>query len=106
MSLLRDRSDEFDAAGVRIFAISRDSPYSHRAWAEVLELNFPLLSDWNGDAIEGFGVGHEHRGRKGVAERSAFLLDRGGSVRGAWRYGTSEVPDVDELVSAARALSP
>jgi hypothetical protein len=25
-------------------------------------------------------------------------------VRGAWRYGTAEVPDFDELLSAARAL--
>lgn len=90
---------------MRVYGISRDSPYSHAAWTEVLELNFPLLSDWNGEAVERFGVAHEHRGRQGVAERCAFLIDTGGSVRGAWRYEASEVPDIDELVSAARALS-
>ena len=104
MGLLRDRSGELESAGVRIFGISRDSPYTHVAWREVLELNFPLLSDWHGEAVEGFGVAHVHLGRRGVAERSAFLIDQGGTVRGAWRYETAEVPDVDELVAAARAL--
>jgi peroxiredoxin len=106
MGLLRDRREEFDAAGVRLFGISRDSPYSHVAWREVLELTFPLLSDWNGEAIMGFGVEQpDYGGMKGVAERSAFLIDGDGTVRGAWRYETGEVPDVDELLSAARGLS-
>jgi peroxiredoxin len=91
---------------VQLFGISRDSPYSHRAWSEVLELNFPLLSDWNAEAIEGFDVVNpDFSGMLGVAERSAFLVDEGGTVRGAWRYETSQVPDADELLSAARALS-
>lgn len=86
-----------------LYAISRDSPYTHIAWSQTLDLTFPLLSDWNGEAIEGFGVAHEFRGMRGVAERSAFLIDRDGTVRRAWRYEATEVPDVDELVSAARA---
>jgi glutaredoxin-dependent peroxiredoxin len=104
MKLLRDRSVELDEAGVAVYAISRDSPYTHIAWAQVLDLTFPLLSDWNGEAVDGFGIAHEYRGFHGVAERSAFLVDTAGTVRGAWRYGTSEVPDVDELLAAARAL--
>ncbi len=105
MALLRDRSVEFDEAGVALYAISRDSPYTHIAWAQVLDLTFPLLSDWNGEATDGFGVAREYRGFRGVAERSAFLVDAGGTVRGAWRYGSSELPDVDELLSAARATA-
>jgi glutaredoxin-dependent peroxiredoxin len=106
MGLLRDRRAEFDEAGVRVVAVSRDSPYSHTAWREVLELNFPLLSDWNGEAVRAFGVAHTYAtGMRDVAERSAFLVDADGTVRGAWRYGTAELPDVDELLSAARDLS-
>jgi peroxiredoxin len=105
MGLLRDRRDEFEAAGVRVYGVSRDSPYSHVAWSEVLELNFPLLSDWNGEATTGFGVVRpDYGGLRGVAERSAFLIGEDGTVRAAWRYETGEVPDVDELLSAARAL--
>jgi peroxiredoxin len=40
-----------------------------------------------------------------VARRSAFLIDRGGTVRAAWAYDDVEVPDLDELISAARDLS-
>jgi glutaredoxin-dependent peroxiredoxin len=104
MELLRDRSRELEEAGVRPFGVSRDSPWTHIAWSQTLDLSFSLLSDFNGDAIAAFGVGHEFRGLRDVAERTAFLVDRGGTVRGAWRYGTSEVPDFDELLAAARAL--
>src|SRR3712207_7624329 len=51
-TLFRSRRDDFDALGVRVFGISRDSPYTHVAWAQVLDLNFPLLSDWNGRSEE------------------------------------------------------
>ncbi len=105
MELLRDRSEQFAEAGVRLFGVSRDSPYTHVAWAQVLELTFPLLSDWNGEAVEGFGIAHEYRGLADVAERSAFLIDGDGIVRGAWRYETGELPDLDELVEAARSLA-
>jgi len=42
---------------------------------------------------------------KEVAQRSAFLIDAGGTVRGVWAYDDTEVPDFDELVSAAQGLS-
>jgi peroxiredoxin len=104
MELLRDRSAEFEEAGVQAMGISRDSPWTHIAWMQALDLNFPLLSDWNAEAVRGFGVAQDFRGFKDVAERSAFLVDRDGTVRGAWRYETAELPDFDELLSAARAL--
>jgi peroxiredoxin len=106
MTLLRDRRAEFDAAGVKTFGISRDSAWSHVAWSQVLDLEeVPLLSDWNGDAVRGFDVAHDVRGMRDVAERSAFLVNRAGIIRGSWRYRTGEVPDFDELLSAARLLS-
>ena len=104
MELLRDRSAEFEATGIRAVGVSRDSPWTHVSWMQALDLNFPLLSDWNAEAVHGFGIAHEFRGLKDVAERTAFLVDRSGTVRGAWRYEAAEVPDLDELLSAARAL--
>ena len=89
---------------MRPLAVSRDSAWTHIAWAQTLDLNFPLLSDWNGDAIRAFGVESDFRGHHGVAERSAFLVDPDGTVRGAWRYDTGELPDFDELLRAAQAL--
>jgi peroxiredoxin len=104
MELLRDRSAEFEAAGVRPFGISRDSAWTHISWAQTLDLNFPLLSDFNGEATDAFDIAGDFRGHRGVPERSAFLVDQDGTVRGAWRYETAELPDFDELLRAARAL--
>jgi peroxiredoxin len=102
---LRDRLADFEAAGTKVFGISRDSPWSHVAWQQALDVTeVPLLSDWNGDATSGFDVAHEFRGLQGVSERTAFLVDRDGIIRGAWRYGTSELPDFDALLSAAHSL--
>jgi glutaredoxin-dependent peroxiredoxin len=89
---------------VQPIGISRDSPWTHIAWTQALDLNFGLLSDWNAEAVHAFGIAHEFRGLKDVAERSAFLIDETGSVRGAWRYDSSVLPDVDELLAACQAL--
>src|SRR5438876_622311 len=101
MELLRDRGAELEEAGVRSFGISRDSPWTHIAWKQALDLDFPLLSDWDAEATRGFGLGREFRGMHDVPVRSAFLIDEGGTVRRAWRYDDSELPDLDELVQAA-----
>jgi glutaredoxin-dependent peroxiredoxin len=87
-----------------VFGISRDSPWTHIAWSQTLDLNFPLLSDWNAEAVRAFDVAFEFRGLLDVARRSAFLIDADGTVRGAWPYATDEVPDFDEPLRAARAL--
>jgi peroxiredoxin len=71
---------------------------------QALDLDFPLLSDWNAEATHGFGVAFEHDGMRDVSRRSAFLVDVDGTVRGAWAYELAELPDVDELLAAARAL--
>src|SRR5918912_2142985 len=102
MELLRDRSEDFAEAGVPPYGISRDSAWTHIAWMQTLDLNFPLLSDWNAEAVRGFGITQDFRGLRDVAERSAFLVDPGGTVRRGWRYGNDEVPDFDELLAAAQ----
>ncbi len=105
MRLLRDRQPDLAAAGVRAFGVSRDSPWSHRAWKEALGLDIALLSDWNGTLAERLGAARTYRRMNGVPERSAFLLEPDGTVRASWRYADSEVPDFDELLAAARASS-
>ena len=86
--------------------ISRDSPWTHIAWTQALDLNFGLLSDFNAEAVHAFDIAFEHRGLRDVARRSAFLVDEQGVIRNAWGYETGDVPDVDEWLSAARDLKP
>jgi peroxiredoxin len=71
---------------------------------QALDLDFPLLSDWNAESTHGFGVAYEHNGMRDVSRRSAFLIDVDGVVRGAWAYEPSELPDLDVLIAAARDL--
>jgi len=89
---------------VQPYAASRDSPWTHVAWMQALDLDVPLLSDWNADATNGFGVAFDYNGLTDVSARSAFLIGRDGIVRGAWRFENAELPDFDELLAAARAL--
>ena len=86
------------------YAASRDSPWTHVAWMQALDLDIPLLSDWNADATKGFGVAFDYKGMQDVSARSAFLIDREGVIRGTWAYELAEVPDFDVLLDAARAL--
>ena len=87
------------------YAISRDSPWTHVAWTQALDLNVPLLSDWNAEAAKGFDVAFDYRGLKDVSGRSAFLIDGQGVIRGSWHYETSELPDFDVLLEAVRGIS-
>ena len=86
--------------------ISRDSPWTHIAWTQALDLNFGLLSDFNGDVVHAFGIGFEFRGFRDVAQRCAFLVDETGTVRAAWNYETGEVPNPETWLEACRALNP
>jgi peroxiredoxin len=102
--LLRDRVGDLTAAGIRAFGISRDSPWSHAAWATTMGIeSMSLLSDWSGEATVGFGVPFVLQGMADVSARSAFLIE-GDTVRASWMLG-SDLPDVDAVIAAASSLS-
>jgi peroxiredoxin len=89
---------------VRVFGVSRDSHWSHRAWKEAIGIDVDLLSDWNGTLAKQFGASRMRRWMEGVPQRSAFLVGEDGTVLRSWRYEDSEVPDFDELLAAVQAL--
>jgi len=91
---------------VRVFGVSRDSSWSHRAWKEAIDIDIDLLSDWNGTLVERFAASRVWRRLAGVPQRSAFLVGEDGTVLESWRYEDSDVPDFDELLAAAQALLP
>jgi peroxiredoxin len=95
----------FGVAGVRLAAVSRDSPYSHKKYGEQQWLDYPLLTDWTGEAVRAFGVAQELDGLVDTPVRSCFLIDGDGVIRSTWRYDDDEVPDVEELARAAVSLA-
>jgi peroxiredoxin len=91
--------------GVQPVGISRDSPWTHIAWTQALDLNFGLLSDFNGEAVRAFEITQQFRGFNEVARRSAFLIDETATVRAVRVYENSELPDIDDLLAACRELT-
>src|SRR2546421_641507 len=85
MSLLRDRRTEFEAEGVHVAGISRDSPWTHIAWAQTLDLDFTLFSDWNAEAVRGFDIAHSDM--KQAAAAASYLREvrmNGDAERALW----------------------
>src|ERR671927_565319 len=78
----RDRMDDYEQAGIRVYGVSLDSPESHRRFREKYNLNFPLLTDEGGRAAEALGVLREDREK---ANRVTFLLDPGGNIARIYR---------------------
>lgn len=84
----RDVLPDFSKLGVTVIGVSKDSLASHEKFAKKFDLNFPLASDEDGSVCEAFGVWVEKSmyGKKYMGiERSTFLIDAKGVVRGAWR---------------------
>jgi peroxiredoxin len=71
---------EFQNDETQVAAISCDTPFSLKAWAEKERYDFPMLSDFwpHGAVSQLYGVFEE---RVGAATRSTFLIDRDGVVR-------------------------
>lgn len=81
--------DEWGAAlrgsGAAVVAVSVDSPFAQKLWAEGMKLDIPLLSDFNRTLVRALDSCHEDLiGLKGVGKRSAFVVDAGGTIRYRW----------------------
>ncbi|MDC0737498.1 peroxiredoxin [Cognatishimia sp. SS12] len=97
---------EFEALGVKVFGISKDSLLSHAKFRDKQGLGVPLLSDEHGSTCEAYGVWKEKKmyGKTFMGiERTTVLIDGAGKIAQIWRK--VKVPGhVDEVLSAARAL--
>jgi peroxiredoxin Q/BCP len=98
---------EFQAAGVALVGISKDSPASHDRFRAKYDLPFMLASDERGEVVEAYGswVEKSMYGKKYMGiDRSTYLIDAGGKVRKIWR--NVKVPGhVAEVLAAASALN-
>ncbi len=97
---------EFDAIGVKVIGVSKDSMAKHDKFVAKHDLGVPLISDENGSLCEDFGVWKEKSmyGKKFMGiERSTFLIDDAGTIVREWRK--VKVPGhAEEVLDAAKAL--
>ena len=74
--------DDYKGLDAEILGISVDSPFSLQAWAEKEGITIQLLSDFNKEVSDAYGSQYEDLlGFRGVAKRSAFVVDKEGVVR-------------------------
>ncbi|MCL6488358.1 thioredoxin-dependent thiol peroxidase [Alicyclobacillus mali (ex Roth et al. 2021)] len=79
----RDLKARFEEAGAVIYGVSRDDVRSHAKFRDKHSLNFPLLSDPDGQICEAYDVLKEKNmyGRKTIGiERTTYVIDRDGAI--------------------------
>jgi peroxiredoxin len=79
---IRDSLSRLQGANAQVFGISVDTFFALKAFQDQQNLPFPLLSDFNKQAIRAYDVFNEDMiGLKGIAKRAVFVLDKDGMVR-------------------------
>ena len=98
---LARRASEFEALGVQILAISCDSEFSHRAWAQELGgVTFPLVADFEKRVAGAFGVLLEG----GFPARATFVLSPGRVLQHMSATSPNVGRSVAELLRLIEAL--
>ncbi len=97
---------DFEAAGAKVFGISKDSIADHEKFRLKQELGIPLLSDAEGTTCEDYDVWKEKSmyGKKfwGIV-RSTFLIDGDGNIAREWRKVKVD-GHAEEVLEAVKAL--
>lgn len=99
-----DRWDELGEPDARFFAVSVDSPFVTARFREEAGIPFPVLSDFNREVSERYGVLYEELlGLHQVAKRAVFVIGDDGTVRYRWVTEDPGVePDYDTVEDALR----
>ncbi len=100
---MRDDLSAFQNDGVELLAISCDTPFTQRVFAEKEGYNFPVLSDFwpHGAAAKAYGIFDEGRG---CALRGTYIVDKEGILRWQVANAIGDARSNDEYKAALAAL--
>jgi peroxiredoxin len=100
---VRDALPDLVSDDVALLAVSCDTMFSLRVFAEREGLDYPLLSDFwpHGATARAYGVFNE---AAGCAFRGTFVIDRDGVVRWKVENGMPDARSVDDYRAALAAL--
>ena len=78
----RDNLARYNDMNAQVYGISVDMPFTLGEFKKQLDLNFPLLSDFNKEASTAYSSIYENwaMGMRGVSKRSAFVIDKEGNI--------------------------
>jgi peroxiredoxin len=77
MQNFQQNLQRLEAADTPVLGVSMDSSFSNAAWAEKINVSFPLLSDWGGDVTKKYGLYNE---KTKIGRRVNFLIDKDGKI--------------------------
>ena len=100
---MRDDLASFQNENVELLALSCDSMFTQRIWAEKEGYNFPVLSDFwpHGEVAQAYGIFDDARG---CALRGTFVIDKEGIVRWQVVNGLGDARSNDDYKAALAAL--
>ncbi|ARS91622.1 redoxin domain-containing protein [Natrarchaeobaculum aegyptiacum] len=104
MCTFQDRLSAFEDVDAAVYGVSRDSPFALNEFRDQNDLEFGLVSDFNGEIIDEYDVEmhFDDLGVYGVAKRSVFVVDGDGEITYSWVSDDPGVePDYDEVEAAA-----
>jgi len=89
----------FESLDAQVLGVSVDSAWSHKAFAEKMNIHYPLLADFNprGDMAAKYGVYPED---KGITGRAIYIVGKDGKVAWAKNYDIPALPDINEVAEA------
>ena len=104
---VRDSVSSLQNDNTQVVGISVDSPFALDAWAAKEGYNFPLLSDFNKTVSSSYGSLYDNLlGFNGVSKRSAFVIDKSGTVRYAWvSEDARNMPEFDAIRACLQQLN-
>ncbi|MBZ6496111.1 redoxin domain-containing protein [Natrinema longum] len=108
MCAFQDRLAGFNDLDATVYGVSRDSPFTLNEFREQNDLEFGLLSDYNQDVIDDYGIAMDFAdlGVYGVSKRSVFVVDGDGQIAYSWVSDDPGVePEYDEVQAAVEDLS-
>ncbi len=106
MCTFRDSIAALNASKGQVFGVSTDTFFALKAWADQQRLNFPLLSDYNKDAIKQYDVVNPDMiGLKNIAKRAVFVIGRDGIIKHKQVLDDARnEPDYDKVRAALASL--
>jgi peroxiredoxin len=103
----RDVLADYNNMGANVLGISVDGIFSHKAFKDANNIEFPLLSDWEKKVIKDYNIVHEDFvGMTEVAKRSVFVIDTDRTVVYVWvSEDPGKLPPFDEVKMAVTKLA-
>jgi alkyl hydroperoxide reductase subunit AhpC len=100
---IRDDLASFQNDNVQVIAISCDSPFTQKVFAEQEGYKFPVLADFwpHGAAAKAYGIFNEDLG---CAMRGTFIIDKEGIIRWTVVNGLGDARNNGDYKSAIAAL--